>query len=106
MRDDKDRRLCHAAKQDATDALYDASPEAIAERLARFQRRVVESPIDRACQSLTMAGDDVNAAVHLAKTQGELAQIRDLILETIARLETSWRVAMHLEEYGDQRGQS
>lgn len=50
-----------------------------------------------------MAGDDVNAAIHLVSNRQELTQMRDVILETIARLETSWSVAMVIDEYWEQR---
>lgn len=86
-----------------TDGLYDTSETALQNRIERFKRRVVESSIDRACQSLSMAGDDVNAAIHLVSNRQELTQMRDVILETIARLETSWSVAMVIDEYWEQR---
>lgn len=91
-----------AADRD-TDGLYDTSEPAMQNRIERFKRRIVESPIDRACQSLALAGDDVNAAIHLVSNRKELTQMRDVILETIARLETSWSVAMVIDEYWEHR---
>jgi hypothetical protein len=96
MRDDKDRSLGRRIEEACSAALPD-------DRMARFQRRVLESPVDRACLALSRAGDELNDAIQLAGSQRELSQLRDVIMETIARLETSWRVNMVLDEHWNER---
>lgn len=62
-----------------TDGLYDTSEPALSNRLDRFKRRIVESPIDRACQSLAMAIEDTESALSQVQTKAELDQARELV---------------------------
>lgn len=68
MRDDKDRNLVKLAH-------------------AALNPKVAwESPMDRACLSAFNAVDDLNLAIHTAKTPEELASVRDVVEDIIARL--------------------
>lgn len=85
-----------------SDALYDTSEPAMRNRIERFKRRIVESPIDRACQAAIMTVEDINAAIHTAQSPAELAQVRVVVEETINQLIVSSTVALTLAEYWDQ----
>lgn len=64
-----------------------------------------ESPTDRACQAAVNALDDLDTAIALAKTRGELILLRTLAQRLIDRLEMSWATAMTYDEhFDDMRG--
>ena len=71
---------------ESPDGLYDTSEPALSNRLDRFRRRVVESPLDRASFAAMLAVEDLNAAIHLAQSPEQLAEVRDAIEDTIKSL--------------------
>lgn len=83
MRDDKDRslvKIAHAAMH---------LPE--------------ESATERACVSGVNAVEDLNYAIHVAKSPEELRQVRATIEDIIAQLLISSSVALTLDEFWGQR---
>ena len=86
-----------------TDGLYDTSEPALSNRLDRFRRRVVESPLDRASFAAMLAVEDLNAAIHLAQSPEQLAEVRDAIEDTIKSLIISSSVALTLAEFWSER---
>lgn len=63
----------------------------------------MESASDRACESGFHAVEDLNYAIHVAKSPEELRQVRATIEDIIAQLLISSAVALTLDEYWGQR---
>ena len=81
------------------DGLFDTSEPALSNRIARFQRRVKESPIDRAAFALLMAVEDLQGVLLLAQTPEEYVQIQQVSEEAIGTLSALTCTALTLNQY-------
>jgi len=84
-----------------TDGLYDTSEPQLSNRIARFKermRRIPESPLDRAAQSVMNAVEDLNLCMHTAKSPKELRQVRVIAEAVISQLEITSSVALTLDQ--------
>ena len=73
--------------------------DSLPNRIERFKFRMAESPVDRACQHLADAINDLNDALWLSGTPEAMAQVMALANDSIDKLATTITVAMARQEH-------
>lgn len=87
---------------DAPDGLFDTSEPAMSLRIARFKARVGQDPSEHAMMCLTLAVEDLDDALMLARSPEAHAAIRSTAEDAINRLMTIQTVSLTLERWDMQ----
>lgn len=96
-----------------TDPLFDVPEPALSARIQRFAKRIaqltaapvymVECPMERAMMNLTLAVEELDGALLLARSADEHSAIRSTAEDAINRLLTMQTVSWTLERFDRQR---